>query len=78
MEEVKVVTVKASELGTNCWLPLRFFKQCCLCVRYDKCSYPEKVVSEEYERLLKVEEEAREALKKAREAVKRFNVYKGG
>ena len=78
MEEVKVVVVKRSELGTNCWLPLRFFKQCCLCTKYESCSYPERVVNEEYERLLGVEEKARKALEKAREAIKRFNVYKGG
>jgi len=75
---MRTVIVKASELGTNCWLPLRFFKQCCLCVRYDKCTYPEKVVSKEYERLLRVKKLAEEALEKARKDVKMFNVYKGG
>lgn len=75
---MKSVVVKASELGSNCWLPLRFFKQCCLCIKYKSCGYPERVVSEEYERLLRAEEWAKEALEKAREAIKRFNVYKGG
>jgi hypothetical protein len=49
-----------------------------LCIHYESCTYPERVVSKEYERLLGVKKLAEEALEKARKDVKMFNVYKGG
>ena len=66
--------IKSSELGLNCWKPLRFFKKCYQCDSYVRCGYPEKVVNEEYERLLKAEEWARKVLKKAREDVRVFKL----
>lgn len=62
MEEVKVVVVKRSELGTNCWKPLRFFERCWRCDRYWRCKYPEKVVNEEYEQLMKAKVDAMKKL----------------
>jgi len=37
---MKVSAVKASELGNNCWLPVRFCGG--RCQRVMKCEYPEK------------------------------------
>jgi hypothetical protein len=44
-------TVKASELGLNCWLPIRLLKQCYRCQRYEICKYPERVASPEFDEL---------------------------
>ena len=50
-KEVKVVTVKRSELGTNCWSPLRFVNSCFQCSKYPHCKYPERVANVEFDRL---------------------------
>lgn len=49
---MKAVIVKVSELGTNCWSPLRFVKSCFQCSRYRYCEYPERVVSKEFDALV--------------------------
>lgn len=46
-------TVKLSELGFNCWLPIRLLKQCYRCERYEICKYPERVTSPEFDELVK-------------------------
>lgn len=48
---MKSVVIKSSELGKNCWSPLRFVKHCFKCYKYDKCKHPEKVVDESYDRM---------------------------
>lgn len=48
---MKVAIVKASELGTNCWSPLRFVNSCYACSRYRYCKYPERVANAEFDRL---------------------------
>jgi len=37
---MNVATIKQSELGTNCWLPVRFCGGNCKIL--EKCKYPEK------------------------------------
>jgi len=46
----KVRIVSAKELGTNCWIPLRFFGDCYQCDFYKTCNYPEKVIKKEKEK----------------------------
>ena len=44
---MKIAVVKVSDLGVNCWLPLRFVGECHKCQRYDHCKYPERWVRPE-------------------------------
>lgn len=49
----KRVVVSHADLGTNCWLPLRFLKRCFQCERYVRCKYPERVADETYDETMK-------------------------
>lgn len=72
---MKSVVVKSSELGINCWSPLRFVKQCFKCYKYDRCKHPEKVVDETYDRMQARVDGARAEVKEMLLAMK---VYEGG
>lgn len=67
---MKATTVPSFMLGTNCWAPLRVLSMCHRCDRYNRCTYPERVPNEEYDRLrarsAQLRREADEALEQAR------------
>jgi hypothetical protein len=46
-------TVNLSALGTNCWSAARFTNSCHTCSRYERCTYPERVPTEEYDTLMR-------------------------
>ncbi len=55
------VIVTQDELGTNCWMPIRFLNRCRECFRYERCKYHEKKADAVYDALL---EEKRKLRKK--------------
>ena len=59
---MKAFEIKASDLDTNCWLPMRHIGKCWDCGRYHYCSYPELVRNKEYDKLLAAVRKARVAL----------------
>lgn len=46
---MKSVIIEASQLGVNCWRPVRFLNSCHLCPNYKHCKYPERVANKEYD-----------------------------
>lgn len=42
----KTAIVSSKELGTNCWLAMRFVKGGSRCARVFRCTYPEKKTCE--------------------------------
>lgn len=46
---IYIKTIKASELGTNCWLINRHVGACYKCSRYRRCKYPERITDPLYE-----------------------------
>ena len=59
--------IRSSELGTECWLPIRHLGQCWRCDRYWQCKLAVRVVCEEFERLVAAAERARKQLKDFKE-----------
>ena len=57
-----IINVKACQLGTNCWSPLRFTGHCYKCQRYEYCTYPERVADKTYDNLVKEYVEAKRKL----------------
>lgn len=55
-------SIHSGELGTECWLPIKFLGQCWRCDRYWRCTYATRVISAEFERLVAAEQRARKAL----------------
>lgn len=69
---MRCAIVPSSELGKNCWLPIRFVGCCFLCYKYETCRYPERVQSEEYSRLLSSLEDAKEQVEKRKQDIEAF------
>ncbi len=66
------VIVRQDELGTNCWMPIRFLSRCRECSRYEKCNYPEKKTDAVYDALLKEKSELNRKLKAIRKEIARL------
>ena len=49
---MKVSIIKASQLGTNCFSPLRFLNSCHHCSRYRNCNYTERIANEEHDKIV--------------------------
>ena len=65
--------VSQNELGTNCWMPIRFLDRCRECFRYERCNYPEKKTDAIYDALLKEKSELNRKLKAVREEIARMS-----
>ncbi len=63
------VIVSQNELGTNCWMPIRFLDRCRECFRYEKCKYPEKKADAVYNALLREKSELNRKLKAVRKEI---------
>ena len=70
LEHGKIAVASVEEVGTNCWMPIRFLGMCYKCGRYDKCTYPEKVVNPEFEK------EKRRVQRQRTKAIKDFENFK--
>jgi len=68
-----VAIVSQDELGTNCWMPIRFLDRCRECFRYERCNYPEKKTDAVYDRLLKEKSELNRKLKAIRKEIARMS-----
>ena len=65
--------VSQNELGTNCWMPIRFLKRCRECFRYERCKYPEKERDAVYDALLREKSELNRKLKAVRKEIARMS-----
>lgn len=65
--------IKSINLGSNCWLPIRFMGECYKCERFDICKYDEKFVHPKAQAGLDRIKEIREEKKRLEE---RINVEK--
>lgn len=69
MDKLKAFMVKASELGTQCWKPVRFIERCYECDRYFRCTLNVKVKNLAYEELLSKIQQRISDLKEAKKAL---------
>lgn len=69
---MRYAIVSSSELGKNCWLPLRFVGSCFLCYKYEMCKHPERVQNDEYSRLLSSLEDAKKQVEKCKQDIEIF------
>jgi type I restriction-modification system DNA methylase subunit len=67
------VIVTQDELGTNCWMPVRFLDRCRECFRYERCKYPEKKTDAVYDELLKQKSNLNRKLKAVRKEIARMS-----
>jgi len=65
--------VSQNELGTNCWMPIRFLHRCRECFRYEECKYPEKKADAVYDALLTEKSELNRKLKTVRKEIARMS-----
>jgi hypothetical protein len=68
-----IAIVRQDELGTNCWMPIRFLDRCRECFRYEKCNYPEKKTDAVYDELLKEKSDLNRKLKALRKEIARMS-----
>ena len=68
-----IAIVRQNELGTNCWMPIRFLDRCRECFRYEKCKYPEKKADAVYDELLKQKSNLNRKLKAVRKEIARMS-----
>jgi hypothetical protein len=69
--------IMSSQLGTNCWLPYRFLGTCYKCQRFDICTYPEKNVKPEHQRVLDRMNKARQSIKQKEKEIWNYKVLLG-
>jgi len=69
---MKHAIAKSSELGLNCWLPVRLIGECFKCDKYTTCKYSERVADAEFDTLLKMKAAETQALKDIREKIKNY------
>lgn len=50
---MKSITINSNQLGVKCWSPLRFLDLCHHCLRYKHCKYPERIVNEKYDEIVR-------------------------
>ena len=60
-------SIRSGELGTECWLPVKFLGLCWRCDQYWRCTYATRVVSAEFERLVAAEQRAHKELEDFKE-----------
>lgn len=65
--------VRQDELGTNCWMPIRFLNRCRECFRYERCKYPEKKTDAVYDALLREKSNLNRKLKAVRKEIARMS-----
>ena len=65
--------VNQNELGTNCWMPIRFLNRCRECFRYERCKYPEKKRDAVFDALLKEKSMLNKRLKALRKEIARMS-----
>jgi len=68
-----VAIVRQDELGTNCWMPIRFLNRCKECFRYERCKYPEKKRDAVFDALLKGKSMLNKRLKALRKEIARMS-----
>lgn len=68
-----IIIVRQDELGTNCWMPIRFLDRCKECFRYEKCSYLEKKADAVYDALLREKNNLNGKLKAVRKEIARLS-----
>lgn len=66
-----IAIVSQNELGTNCWMPIRFLNRCRNCFRYERCKYPEKKRDAVFDGLLREKSELNKRLKALRKEIAR-------
>jgi len=71
--DTNIAIVRQDELGTNCWMPIRFLDRCRECSRYERCNYPEKKADAVYDALLKEKSELNRKLKALRKEIARMS-----
>lgn len=67
------VIVSQNELGTNCWMRIRFLTRCRGCFRYERCKYPEKKTDAVYDALLGEKSSLNKKLKAVRKEIARLS-----
>lgn len=66
---IKAFIVKASELGTQCWKPIRFIERCYECDLYFRCTLNVKVKNLAYEELYSIIKHRIKDLKEVKKAL---------
>lgn len=68
-----IAIVRQDELGTNCWMPIRFLNRCRECFRYERCKYHEKKADAVYDALLREKRNLNRKLKAIRKEIARMS-----
>ena len=71
--DTNIAIVRQDELGTNCWMPIRFLNRCGECFRYERCNYPEKKRDAVYDALLREKSKLNRKLKAVRKEIARMS-----